>query len=210
MIRKLRSLRRDERGATIIEFAMIAPVMLMLIMGLCEVLYEYYVQTTLTGAVQKAARDAGIEGGGDAAVTAVIDSKVAAAIEPLVKGVTQNCGTNPAAGTWCAKRKSYDNFDEVRPERFTDTNGNHSYDVGECFTDTNGNRTWDADPGVSGQGGADDVALYTVSLTYGRLFPVAAMLGIGEKKTISATTMLKNQPYTGQTTSTDERLGGCT
>lgn len=202
MIRKLRSLRREKRGVTVIEFGIIAPVMLLLIMGLCEFLYEYYVQTSLTGAVQKAGRDAGIEG----AVTTTIDNKVVVAITPLVKNLTKDCSGNPASATWCSTRKSYDSFTEVGPEPFTDSNGNGVHDAKECFTDVNGNKNWDSDPGSTGQGSADEVALYTVSLTYPRLFPVAGMLGLSNVQTVSATTLLKNQPYTTQVATTDKTV----
>jgi hypothetical protein len=73
-------------------------------------------------------------------------------------------------------------------------------DPGECFTDENGNGSWDADPGVSGQGSASAVTLYTMTASYPRVFPVAGLLGWSSSTTISASTLLKNQPYATQTT----------
>ena len=61
---------------------------------------------------------------------------------------------------------------------------------------------WDADPGLSGQGGANDVTLYTMTITYPRLFPVTKALGVSSTQTITATTLLKNQPYATQTLTT--------
>ena len=63
MIRRLRRLGRDRRGVTIVEFAMVAPVLSLLMMGLGDMLYQMYVKEMLTGSVQKAARDSGIQGG---------------------------------------------------------------------------------------------------------------------------------------------------
>jgi len=186
ILKRLRSFRRDTRGATIIEFAIVSPVMLILMMGLGDLLYQSYAQSILSGALQKAARDSGIEGGG--AVTTTIDDKVKA----MVRMIAPNA-------TFVSTRKSYDTFSEVAPEPFTDTNRNGVRDPGECFTDVNGNGVWDADPGITGQGGASAVTLYTMTATYPRLFPVARLIGLPATQTISATALLKNQPYATQT-----------
>lgn len=106
------------------------------------------------------------------------------------------------SATYTSSRKSYESFTKVAPEPFTDTNGNGVRDIGECFDDINGNGTWDADPGVTGQGNASDVTLYTMTVTYPRLFPMPALLGWSSNATLSATTLLKNQPYASQTTRT--------
>lgn len=185
--RRLLDLRRDRRGATIIEFAIITPVMMLLMMGLGDLLYQVYVQSVLNGAVQKAARDSGIEGG--AANASTIDGTV----QTIARQIA------PAA-TFVPTRKNYDTFAEVAPEPFTDTNGNGVRDPGECYTDMNGNGSWDADPGSAGQGGASAVTLYTMTMTYPRVFPVAGLFGWSRNQTVSATTLLKNQPYATQVT----------
>lgn len=190
-------LREDRRGATIIEFAIVAPVMCLLMMGLGDLLYQEYAQSMLNGAVQKAARDSGIEGA--SANTARIDGAVITTMTPLINSLTNSCATTPAAATWCSTRESYDSFTEVAPEPFTDSNHNGVRDPGECFTDVNGNGTWDADPGISGQGGASAVTLYKFSITYPHLFPVDQLFGWPSTQTIVATTLLKNQPYASQT-----------
>ncbi|MBY0520719.1 MAG: pilus assembly protein [Sphingomonas sp.] len=163
--------------------------MLALFMGLGDVLYQAYLQSILNGAVQKAGRDSGIEGGD--AKTSTIDAKVQTSVRQLAK-----------SATFTSTRKSYDTFTEVAPEPFVDTNGNGVRDPGECFTDQNANGVWDADPGASGQGGANAVTLYTMSVTYPRLFPIMGYFGVGSTQTISASTLLKNQPYSTQQTTT--------
>lgn len=190
MIRVLRRLRRDVRGSTIIEFAIITPVMALMMMGLGDLLYQLYAQSVLNGAVQKAARDSGIEGG--ATNTTAID----AIVQALVKRIAKNA-------SFVSTRKSYDSFSEVSPEPFTDTNGNGLRDAGECFTDENSNGSWDADPGIAGQGGASAVTLYTMTVTYPRLFPVAKLFGWSSTQTISSATLLKNQPYATQSVNTN-------
>lgn len=185
--RFLPALRDDRRGAVLVEFAILTPVMLVMLMGLGDMLYQVYTQSILNGELQKAARDSGIEGG--ATNTATIDAKVQTMVKKIAPGAT-----------FTSTRKSYDTFSEVAPEPFTDSNGNGVRDPGECFTDENGNGTWDQDPGAAGQGGASAVTVYTMTATYPRLFPVAGLLGWPTTQTVSATTLLKNQPYATQTT----------
>jgi len=185
--RSILALQSDRRGAVLVEFALLTPVMLLMLMGLGDMLYQVYTQSILNGELQKAARDSGIEGG--AASTSTIDAKVQTMVRKIAPGAT-----------FTSTRKSYDSFSEVAPEPFTDTNGNGVRDPGECFTDENGNGTWDQDPGAAGQGGASAVTVYTMTATYPRLFPVAGLFGWPTTQTVSATTLLKNQPYATQTT----------
>ncbi|WP_174292028.1 TadE/TadG family type IV pilus assembly protein [Sphingomonas bacterium] len=191
--RLIRRLRRDRRGATIIEFAIITPVMMLLLMGLMDMLFQQYAQSILTGAVQKAGRDSTIQG----ADTSAVDAKVVTMMHSLLATPSQSCPSTTAT-TWCSARFAYDNFTEVAPEPFTDSNNNGKCDNGEPFSDVNANGTWDANPGASGEGGAGSVALYTMTITYKHLFPVATMLGWSSTATIQASTLLKNQPYATQ------------
>jgi Flp pilus assembly protein TadG len=190
-IRRLLRLAEEERGATIIEFAMILPVMLLLIMGLGELCYQCYVQAVLTGAVQKAGRDSGIEGG--AANTSTIDAAVQAQVLKIA-----------GSATFASTRTSYSSFAKVaQPEPFTDSNGNGIHDPKECFQDVNGNRQWDSDQGLANsQGGASDVTVYTMAVTYPHLFPLSRWIGWSDKQTLSATTTLQNQPYKSQSVTT--------
>ncbi len=193
MLNRLRALGRDTRGATLVEFAIVAPVMMLLLMGLGDMAYQIYAQSILNGALQKAGRDSTIQGAAND--TADIDAKVS----NMVKKIAANA-------TFTYTRKNYDSFSVIKPEPFTDTNGNGVRDAKECFTDVNGNGTWDSDPGIAGQGGASDVTVYTVTVTYPRLFPVARLFGWSQSMTISASTLLKNQPYASQSVVTPKQV----
>lgn len=188
MIARLAS---DRRGATLIEFAVLLPVLMALLMGLMDIAYQAYIQAVLEGAVQKAGRDSTIE----AAATGTIDQRVVTAVQR----VAANATVTPS-------RLSYSSFSVIKPESFTDTNGNGRYDAGECFTDVNGNGAWDADPGIAGQGGASDVTVYKVVVSYNRLFPVAGLIGWSNQVTLSASTRFKNQPYNTQSIPTQQVL----
>jgi len=193
MTRRLKRFARDTRGATLVEFAIVAPVMMFLLMGICDLAYQIYAQAILNGSLQKAGRDSTIQGAPNN--TAAIDQKVTT----MVKTIAANA-------TVTFTRKNYDSFSVIKPEPFIDSNGNGVRDAKECFTDINGNGTWDADPGAQGQGGADDVTVYTATVTYPRLFPVAKLFGWSSTMTISASTLLKNQPYASQSVITPKQV----
>lgn len=177
------------------EFGLVAPVMALFMMGIGDLLYGIYAQSILMGAVQKAGRDATLQQNTTAAATLAIDT----AVMTMVKSMA------PAA-TYVSTRENYTTFSLVdKPEPFTDSTTTGTVgvrDAGECYSDINGNGQWDADASRTGVGGASDVAQYTISVTYPRVFPVAKLLGWSANSTISAQTLLKNQPYAAQATST--------
>jgi Flp pilus assembly protein TadG len=183
--RALRRLARDGRGVSLVEFALVLPVMLLLIMGLMDFGFRLYVQSILTGAVQQAGRNAALESGPSQVAT--LDAGVLTAVRNVVVNATGS-----------STRESYSAYGSIAPEPFTDSNGNGIRDPGECYTDINNNGQWDQDPGVTGTGGADDEVLYTMTIHYPRLFPLGAWLGGTSDQQLSASTILKNQPYSSQ------------
>lgn len=192
----LARLRGDTGGAAIIEFALIAPVLLMFVLGIFDLGYNVYTKTLLEGAVQKAARDSTIE----AAETreATIDAHIEKVVHDLV----------PSASV-TFERKSYSSFSDVaQPEDFTDSNSDGSCNDNEPFEDANGNGEWDADRGKDGFGGARDAVLYTVNIEYDRAFPLARFIGVPERVQTSASTVLRNQPWNLQ--SIETAVGNCT
>ena len=184
----LRQIHRDTRGAALIEFAMLSPVLLLMLLGMFDMGYTYYTQSQLQGAVQQAARASTLEGA--AASEAEIDARVEAAVRRL----------SPQAEL-TFERRSYSSFSEVgKPEDFSDINKDGKCNDGEPFEDVNGNGVWDDDRGKAGMGGARDAVLYMVTVTYPRTFGVANMAGFSKTVTMQATTVLRNQPYDEQET----------
>jgi Flp pilus assembly protein TadG len=182
----LRDLAREERGVALIEFAMIAPVLLMLILGMFEMGYNFYMQAQLQGAVQKAARDSTVQSAASNSLN--VDAKVSRAVHAIV----------PTA-TMTFSRRAYSNFGDVnRAEDFTDVDSNGTCNEGEPFEDANGNSTWDQDRGNAGGGGARDTVLYVVQVSYPRAFAAAQMVGLSPTYTTEATTVLRNQPWDAQ------------
>lgn len=183
-----RRLGRDRRGTAMIEFALTAPVFLLLLLGIIDYGWKYYAQQVLQGAVSNAARAATLEG------NALDQAGLDAAVRQKVLVVFKDAQVN-------FSRKAYESYDAIgRPEPWEDLAPfNGVRDSNECFTDLNNNSTYDSDRGLDGNGGAEDVVLYTVSMTFTNVLPVWRMLGQSEQTTLRSTSVLRNQPYNNNT-----------
>lgn len=178
------ALASDRAGAAAIEFALVAPVFMLLLMGLADIGQMAYGKAVLNGAVETAARSSSLETGD----TTVADNLVKSAIAPILPNATVT-----------TTRLSYYDFSDVgRPEKFTDNNGNGTCDPGEPYVDENRSGQWEADIGKSGNGGAGDVVLYTVTVTYKPVFLTQSMLGYNTNRTLTAVGVRKNQPFATQ------------
>lgn len=183
---RTRRLLADSTGAAVVEFAIVMPVLLMLLLGTIEFGLNVYMRAVLEGAMQQAGRNSSLQTAQNGQTT--IDSFVSS----RVKAILPN-----ASVTFV--RENYQNFASVgKPEDFTDSNGNGTYDSNECFQDANGDGVWNADGGRGGLGGANDVVEYTATVSYPSLIPAAAALKLSPTTTIKATTILRNQPFASQ------------
>jgi hypothetical protein len=194
--RRLHTLGANADGATVVEFALASPVLVLLLMGLFDMGYSVYANTMLQGALQRAARDSTVEGAASTLTT--LDNAVKAEVHRVV----------PDASI-AFSRKAYANFTDIGLEEdYTDANENGVCDDGEPYEDANGSGTWDRDRGANGLGGARDAVVYTATMTYSRKFPMASLIGLSETVTNSASTVLRNQPYDAQ--KSRAKLGNCT
>ncbi|ASP29865.1 pilus assembly protein [Qipengyuania flava] len=195
----IRRLGRDQRGATIVEFAVIAMPMCVLLMGGLELGYNSYVRSTLQGALHDAARVAAVENPILATEGDTVEEQVANMIKETVAHVAPNAVVD-------VDQKSYFEFSSIgEPEKLmTDNNGNGKYDASDedCFEDANGNGTFDPDSGKSGtNGGADDVVLYTAKVSAPRILPLDRLVpGVSEKVEYTLRAAVRNQPYGQQPT----------
>lgn len=179
----IRRLRRNKRGTAMIEFALTAPVFLLLLMGVFDYCWQMYAQQVLQGSVNEAARLSTLESYVDD--QSALDERVIERVQMVFRDSNVTF-----------KRKAYESFDQVgKPEPLTDKNGNGTWDTGECFEDLNGTGSWEPDRGSTGNGSADDVILYVVTMKYDRILPVWHMMGQEQEATLVATTVLRNQPF---------------
>jgi TadE-like protein len=220
-MKRLNSPRKGlgKRGGTALEFAFIAPVFLAIVFGGMDFGHTLYVSTVVQGVVQKAARDSALENGGTAAEQTIIDNKVRSSIADI----------NNQANVQITRRfyRTFSTAAAAQAEPWTDTNANGTCDNNEPYTDANRNNAWDPDGADAGQGGARDVVIYKVVMSYPSMFPTRHLLNFVSQlfvapdkqfvkdahrvndaslatplgtTTVTAQTVLGNQPYGDQQT----------
>jgi TadE-like protein len=192
----LRRLLGDSSGVTLVEFAFVGPVLIVMIMGIFDMAHTQYTNALLSGALQKAGRDMTLESAGSR--QAATDERVR----------TQVLNLLPEGATVEFERLSHFDFTDINePEEFTDNNGDQICNNSEVFADANDNGQWDPNRGRQGIGGARDAVLYTAVVTYPRLFPMYELIGMPNDVTLRSTTVLRNQPFSAQDRSVD--TGNC-
>ncbi|KLE33599.1 hypothetical protein AAW01_01565 [Aurantiacibacter gangjinensis] len=183
----IRRLRRKDDGVAAVEFAILAPVLIVMLVGLMDFGLQVYTRSLLHGAMQTASRDSALEPGGPTA--AQMDANVTSQVHNIM----------PSA-TITFTRSNYENYSDVaQPEIYTDSDGDGECNNGEPFEDMNGNGFWDADMGRSGRGGASDAVLYQADVSYTRLLPIHRLItSIPAEVSVRSATVLRNQPYDSQ------------
>jgi Flp pilus assembly protein TadG len=184
--RCLRCLARCQRGVTAIEFAIIAPVLLLLLLGILEFSLIMLVSNIMESATSLSARlgKTGYTESGKSRQDTILDeihNRAGVLIDPTQLTVTS---------------KYYKQFDQINDaEPWNDTNHNGTPDPGE-WTDINGNGTYDTDMAQAGYGNADDIVVYTVSYPWKIVTPIVSEL-VGHNGTYTITThaVVKNEPY---------------
>lgn len=167
----LRRLRRNERGNAIIEFALTAPLFFLILLGIFDFCWQLYAQQVLQGAVSKAGRDATLEN--FASNQSALDTRVRKQVKLVFKDADVTF-----------QRRAFDSFDKVKIEpRYDDLNENGVPDAGDCIEDG----------GRDGNGGADDVVLYTATMRFNRVLPVWKMLGQSQATKLTSSTVSKTR-----------------
>jgi Flp pilus assembly protein TadG len=172
----------DTAGATAVEFALIMPLFLLVLVGSLDLGQMVYAKAVLDGVVEKAARDSTLETGD----TSLADGIVRETIAPILPDSRVT-----------ATRKSY--FDYANSNRgeelITDANGDGNASQGDKFIDLNNNDRRDKDLGVDGNGGSNDVIVYTVNVEYEPIFAMPLVPLDWSTRNISATAVKRNQPF---------------
>ncbi len=184
--------RRGEDGSMAVEFAIISPVLFLLIMGLVEIGLILSARNILESATYLASRTGRI---GYVADNKTQEETIRDALEERASLLfdTERLSIDSLNMT----NSSYGNYDNIgQPEPWVDANGNGEWDFGENFTDVNGNGGWDADQGAGGAGNTGEVVVYTVTYPW-RLFTplVASVIGEDGIVNITARAVVKNEPF---------------
>ncbi|NJS15183.1 MAG: pilus assembly protein [Sphingopyxis sp.] len=165
----------EERATALIEFALTAPVFLLVLMGIFDFSMQMYAKSVLNGAVNRAARDAALEGNNlsQSALDTVVQDNVRAIFKDATLTFT---------------RKAYDSY-------------SHTNKPDVEIVIING-KTCEIYWARNGQGTGDEVVNYTATMKFNRMFPAWKMLGQPQETTLSATTVLRNQPFADNTDNT--------
>ncbi len=185
--RKLGRLRRRDDGSTMLEFAFVAPVLIVLLFGGMEVGMIFFADSLLEGGLREASRF-GLTGAPPPSGTH--EDHIVEVVNSNGAGVIVIDQTN-------IETLVYPNFTSIgEPEPYTDTNGNGVHDAGEPFTDINCNSQWDPDMGKAGLGHGGEVVLYSINyeleLMTGLLAP---LMGKDGKFPLAASVVVRNEPF---------------
>lgn len=174
-----------ESGQAIVEFALIVPIFLGMLLSILEFSGIMFVQTLLEGGAREASRY-GLTGQQPEGISRE---------DMILQIVTENSFDIIDTDDLEMETLVYDSFGAVgQPEPFTDENGNEAYDEGEPFTDSNGNGGWDDDMGAAGLGGPGDVVVYRMSYDWPIMIPLFVPF-FGDHITLQANIAVRNEPF---------------
>ncbi len=179
-------------GAAATEFALVAPILVLTLVGVIEVGAAMFVGALMEGAVREGARY-GITGQGGPgrlqAIRDIIEDTTVGMVDISVADITT---------------MTYDSFEDIGAgEPFTDDNpANGVWDVGEAYADVNGNGEWDDDQGKEGVGDPGEIVLYEI--TYGAPLltgMITSHFGYGGIINLKSTIAVRNEPYNDEAVS---------
>jgi hypothetical protein len=173
-----------ERGVVSIEFAFIAPVLVILVVAVFDVALLYFMGLSMESAALNASRY-GATGFSEDEVTR--EEAIAAIVENQTYGMLEDNGLE--LDTYV-----YESFEEAaEAEWLIDRNQNGVFDDGEWYDDVNGNGVWDGDPGVPGIGEADEIVVYRLNAEYELFTPfLGEMVGPIDLRAVVA---IRNEPF---------------
>lgn len=184
---RLITILQCQQGTTATEFALVAPVLLLMTIGVIEISLMMLSQNILESATFTASR---------LGKTGYVEDGMSR--EETIMQVLEDS----ASGLLDLNRvtitsQAYNEFGDVgSPEPFTDANGNGVRDVGENYTDVNENGQYDTDMGVAGAGGAGEVVVYVVTYAWHVTTPIMDhIVGNEGVFNLTARSVVKNEPF---------------
>ncbi len=197
-LRSPKTVWSDQQGATIVEFAMVAPALVLILLAGIDFGHRSYATSVLQGALADSARAASVESPVISGSGTTLEDRVEDAMRSQISPVA------PSGYTLEVTQSNFFDFSGIgNPERIlvdNDGDGTYDEDEGDCFSDLNENGEFDLDTGREGRGGSNDVVFYEATLTMDALVPLANWLGGGSTYVLRAETAIRNQPWGSQAT----------
>jgi Flp pilus assembly protein TadG len=200
--RPLTAIAKNQRGATVTEFALILAPLCVMIMGTMEVGYQAYVRSVTLGAVETLTRAVTLQNAdasvGETELRAQIRRVAPSATVDIVRGSVNRYNS---FGT--LERLTQDLNNNGILDGPVDTDGNGVKDKSDCWEDVDNNGVRNiVTTGANSIGGADDIVKYTVTVTYDRLLPINRFIGGSSRTGTQASTVVRRQPFEAQTAPT--------
>lgn len=184
--RTRQSIIASNAGITSIEFALVSPVMILLMMGIIEFSLIMFTTAVMESAATATARYGmtGYVAAGSSRqeqIIANINNRTAGLLNPNHIVITT---------------KVYSSVDRIGdPETCVNPVSPPCPGTpGVNFVDINGNGQWDSDMGVVGLGSANDIVVYRVTYPWPITTPIVSAI-VGSPYNISVRTVVKNEPY---------------
>ncbi len=183
--------RRD--GATAIEFALIAPIFFLIVLGLMEVGLFMYTSVAVESIVARSGREASIGNlvGGAGSRSDQVQEMIRQSTRQLIGGQMTQVNARVLD---VEQNNGYSGGQE--PDLCFDPYGVGVPFCNGQFEDANGNGQYDADTTANNAGNAEEVVEITVRLPWRANFPmVRDLFGPDGFAVIRASTIVKNEPF---------------
>ncbi|MEO0499252.1 MAG: TadE/TadG family type IV pilus assembly protein [Pseudomonadota bacterium] len=188
----LRRLNSDERGTTLVEFALLAPTLMLMVTGAVEFGHLAMARSALEGATMVSAR---------VAMTGACPESREEDMQNFIhKRMSSFATVADVSGKKSLPEITVRNFGQDvgnvgSPEPFVDDDKNGEYTPGESFDDLNGNGKWTSGVHVRGDlGGPGDVIQYEAEFKAANLFPYTKWFVESGHATLKASTIVRNEP----------------
>lgn len=182
-----KNLRQDEQGTAAIEFAIISPVLFMLLLAIFEFASAYFAQQVMENVSYNISRTGktGFVAPGqtqEQTILAMLTNRLDGLIDPE---------------TIAMETRTYSEFSDVNQnEPFVDANGNGVRDDGENYTDLNANGEYDGVLSIGDFGEGGQITVYEITVPWRVMTPILGQL-VGEDGTINLSShiIVRNEPY---------------
>lgn len=179
-----RGLACHQDGAAVLEFAVLGPTFILMLLGVFEFAIVMFVGSVLNSAVLDASRY-GVTGSTVPGISR--EQRILDIVSNRTFGLIDLNDVEISTLV-------YQSLEDIGvPEPFTDLDGNGSYTPGEPFTDVNGSGQWEADMGAAGLGGPGDLVVYRLEYAWGLLTPLLRpVIGVVHHR---ASMVARNEPF---------------
>lgn len=193
--RAIAGLIRRAEGATVIEYAIILPVLLLLILGIVEYNTVMYAMSVLDGAIIFAAREGSTGYVNDTSSGACPSPVVGGVVTPQTQAQYINCVIGAHVGGLFNTSNLQISYNDTGNSTFNSTTDAPTFPTGPCTNDPT-----KVSPSLplcqENTQSSGDIVVYTATYPWPIYTPLLrAFLGTNGTYTLTASAVVKNEPY---------------